>query len=111
MLGTYLNILKESLEKKIEALMSIEEIGNAQSELLKKVSSGAKLMGKKLAALEQALIDVPSGEDMFEIASYYRDSIFTKMNELRAVVDELETITPRRFWKYPSYGEMLYSVR
>ena len=38
MLGTYLNILKESLEKKIEALMSIEEIGNAQSELLKKES-------------------------------------------------------------------------
>ena len=35
MLGTYLNILKESLEKKIEALKSIEEIGNAQSELLR----------------------------------------------------------------------------
>lgn len=38
MLGTYLNILKESLEKKIEALKSIEEIDNAQTEILKKES-------------------------------------------------------------------------
>ena len=35
MLDTYLNVLQESLEKKIEALKSIEEIDNAQEEILK----------------------------------------------------------------------------
>lgn len=35
MLDTYLNVLQESLEKKIEALKSIEEIDNAQEEILR----------------------------------------------------------------------------
>ena len=36
MLNNYLNILKESLEKKLEVLGHIEEIGRAQTEILKK---------------------------------------------------------------------------
>lgn len=36
MLGSYLNILKESLEKKLDALGHIEEINAVQADLLKK---------------------------------------------------------------------------
>ena len=36
MLGSYLSILKESLEKKLEALGHIEEINAAQTDMLKK---------------------------------------------------------------------------
>ena len=31
--------------------------------------------------------------------------------KLREVVDELETRVPKEIWPYPTYGEILYSVR
>ena len=33
------------------------------------------------------------------------------MNELRIVVDEMETHCSARFWPYPSYGDILFSVK
>lgn len=33
------------------------------------------------------------------------------MNELRITADELEVITDREFWPYPSYGDLLFGVR
>jgi len=33
------------------------------------------------------------------------------MDTLRSIVDELETIVAREDWPYPSYTEILYSVR
>ena len=37
--------------------------------------------------------------------------IFEDMGKLREVVDELETLVPKEIWPYPTYGEILYSVR
>jgi len=33
------------------------------------------------------------------------------MNELRVTVDTMETMTDAGSWPYPTYGEMLFSVR
>jgi len=33
------------------------------------------------------------------------------MNELRTAVDEMETVTCAKYWPYPSYGDLLFSVR
>ena len=33
------------------------------------------------------------------------------MDALRALVDEMETLTDARCWPYPSYGELLFSVK
>ena len=33
------------------------------------------------------------------------------MERLRAAVDELETITDSRYWPYPSYTDLLFSVK
>jgi glutamine synthetase len=32
------------------------------------------------------------------------------MSELRLVVDELETLVGSRYWRIPTYAEILYSV-
>ena len=65
----------------------------------------------KARALEDALLEVKSFRDSLEQARYYRDTIFSAMNELRIVVDELETHTAASYWPYPSYGELLFSVK
>ena len=57
------------------------------------------------AALEQAQ------GDTLTLARHYRDQVVTAMDGLRAMVDEMETLTDARRWPYPSYGELLFSVK
>ena len=33
------------------------------------------------------------------------------MNKLRESIDELETITSKTYWPYPSYGHLLFGIR
>jgi len=44
-------------------------------------------------------------------AQAYRNQVLSAMEALRLVVDDAETIMDREAWPYPSYGEMLFSVR
>ena len=37
--------------------------------------------------------------------------IFAKMNEIREIVDTLETMVASSYWPVPTYGEILFSVK
>ena len=77
-------------------------------------TSLSSLCGTALArvtALEDALMGAKEVEGSYELALYCRDHIFSAMNELRIAVDEMETMTSAKYWPYPSYGELLFSVR
>ena len=43
-------------------------------------------------------------------ATYYYETVFSAMQELRAVADELETITAAKYWPFPTYGDLLFRV-
>ena len=49
-------------------------------------------------------------QDELTCAKYFREVVFAKMQELRAVGDSMETETASDFWPYPSYCELLFSV-
>ena len=61
-------------------------------------------------ALERALEDIPKGDSLAR-ARHYRDRVLASMNALRAMVDEMETLTDERRWPYPSNGDVLFSVK
>ena len=65
---------------------------------------------RKIGALEAAVQDAANSGDAEACAMYYKDHVFTAMQELRAVADELEGLTAKRYWPYPTYGDMLFSV-
>ena len=44
-------------------------------------------------------------------AHYYKYTVFATMEALRSAVDELETITDSKYWPYPSYTDLLFSVK
>ena len=52
--------------------------------------------------------ELPSAQ---EAADFYQAEVFKDMAELRLAVDEMETLTARACWPYPSYGDLLFSVR
>jgi glutamine synthetase len=74
---------------------------------LSKLASGILAAAESLDAAVKGL---PEG-DAKEAAAYTREKIFSGMGALRAVVDEAEPLVPAKEWPYPSYGEMLFSVR
>ncbi len=84
---------------------------SADEKLLEQAS---KLTGQLLSKLEVLEADVAKEDefdDDYQLAKYHREVIFEDMNELRQVVDQLETVVPGDIWPYPTYGEILYSVR
>ena len=83
---------------------------NAELTTLNRLSDLAEVLNQKIALLEEAV--AKAGEyDIVESASYFHDSVIPKMTELRVVADELETITCKEYWPFPSYGDLLSSVQ
>ena len=83
----------------------------AELDIIKRLSGLQDCAYKKLAALDNAIIGVKEvGEDPIEVATYYKDSVITAMTELRAVVDEMETLISSDYWPYPSYGDLMFRV-
>ena len=86
-----------------------------ESEMLKKVSTLTSCIYKKTEVLEKSVLEAKKissdGTESGKIALFYREKVFAAMNELRACADELEVITPKELWPFPSYGDLLFSVR
>ena len=80
----------------------------AEMETLKKLSGLSDSLYEKCAQLECALLKIP--ENAQKAAAYYHDTIFTLMQEMRAIADEMETMTSAEYWPYPTYGEMLFNI-
>ncbi|MEG2016311.1 MAG: glutamine synthetase III [Oscillospiraceae bacterium] len=78
--------------------------------LIKKISALSDNLYKRCSALESAILSVDEDSDVKEKALYYKDTVFVEMQEMRAVVDELETITAQSYWPYPSYTQLLYNI-
>ena len=45
-----------------------------------------------------------------DAAFYYKNSVIPKMDALRRVVDEMETLTAREAWPVPTYGDITFKI-
>ena len=75
---------------------------------LSKLAASAAIHGR---ALETAMEGLKAEHESLAVARYYRDRVFPAMQSLRAVVDEMELRCGAKYWPYPSYGEILFSVK
>ncbi len=82
-----------------------------EKELLEQASALCEKLYKKLIALENAISESKNIKETLPAAQFARTVLFTKMEELRETVDTLETLLPREMWPFPTYGEILYSVK
>ena len=60
--------------------------------------------------LEGILTEAEECGSAEDAALYYRDKILPVMGELRSAADEIERFVGEKYWPYPTYGELLYSV-
>ena len=105
---SYQNDIAKLLQKKKALVGNFD--ASLEERLLERISTLSSCLLKKLDALESAVIEAKSDREITEKARFYRDSVFVAMSELRLISDELETITAKKYWTLPTYGEILFSV-
>ena len=82
-----------------------------ETELVKKLSGLTDQMAVKTSELEQAVLALSSASNVGEEAALVRDTVLPKMGELRLACDEAETLTAKKYWPFPTYSDLLFSVR
>ncbi len=83
----------------------------AETTLIEELSAKLEAFVKKTAALKTAVQNAAQYKnDNLATAKYYRETVFTLMEELRAIGDAMEQKTAASYWPYPSYGEILFGV-
>ena len=99
------------LAKTIAALGAVPSVGSvtqvATLKTLNKLYSDAV---KAIASLKKALEKGRTTEDYMEHGKICRDEIIPAMNALRAAADEMELHTAKKYWPFPTYGDLLFSV-
>ena len=83
----------------------------AETSLIQKLSSLLDSAYEKVEALDTLVADGKAeSHNALTVATYYKDVIIPAMNELRAVVEQMEVDTASQFWPYPSYGDLMFRV-
>ncbi len=81
-----------------------------EKKMADKVSALNSGISDAIDDLDSKLIGAGDAGDAEATARYYRNSVFSAMQSLRAVADELETITPECIWPFPTYGDLMFRV-
>ena len=82
-----------------------------EKKLISQLSALTDSFYANLCTLETAMAGVDQIDDSVALAQYYKDTVISAMDALRADGDALEEITSSDYWPYPSYGDMLFSIK
>ena len=81
-----------------------------EESLLKKLSGFSDKLYANAEVLEKDTENAPQDGDTLAIARYYRETVFSQMETTRKPADKLESLVGSKYWPYPTYGELLFSV-
>jgi len=81
-------------------------MGHAEMMLVRQLSEYADCLYDAIEILRNALQNVP--KDAEAASRYYHDTIVPGMKAVRAQADQLEMLTDKSYWPYPTYSDLLY---
>ena len=105
----YTKSLAETLAAKKAAVAGLP--CKYETATIAKLSKLSDEIADATADLDGEIAKFQAIEDVTEAANDIRDVILGKMDALRAVCDEAETITAKEFWPFPTYSDLLFSVK
>ena len=105
----YTKSLAETLAAKKAAVAGLP--CKYETATIAKLSELSDEIADATADLDSEIAKFQAIEDVTEAANDIRDVILGKMDALRAVCDEAETITAKEFWPFPTYSDLLFSVK
>ena len=82
-----------------------------ETELTAKISGLTAELNRRAALLSREVEKAEGMGSSLERARFYQSQVFDRMAMLRQTADELETMCAAGYWPYPSYGDLLFSVK
>ncbi len=82
-----------------------------ETDLVKKLSALTDAIAEKTADLEKAVMGLQDAEDVVSESALIRDAVLPAMCELRIPCDRAELLTAKSYWPFPTYGDILFSVK
>ena len=100
-----------ALSKVSERKKNLKIKYEVEKDLINKINDLTKSLSDKLKKLEGYIAEGKKIGDMSKSAKFYRDKVLNYMDrEMRPIIDELEKTVSKKYWKLPTYGDMLYSL-
>ncbi|WP_035768869.1 glutamine synthetase III family protein [Butyrivibrio sp. NC2002] len=82
-----------------------------ESGILRELEENSGKMCKALLKLSEDTKTAEEKTDALEVANYYQKTVLADMDEVRKYADAAEAIIPDKYLSYPTYGQMLFSLR
>ena len=105
----YVKELCEASNIKRAAIPTISTF--AEDDLAIKLAEQSEKLYQATEALESAVHHAEKIDDVHEQARFYCDTVLPLMKELRRPADVIEFASPRYKWPFPTYGDLLLSVK
>ena len=83
---------------------------SVQKDLLNEVGGYLTKMKNAFNTLKEASAKATTITNHVEQAKYYKNTVAPAMEALRKPADELEMIVDKKFWPFPSYGDLIFEV-
>ena len=78
----------------------------AEMVLVNQLSADTDALYDGIEALKQALAGIP--KEAVDAAKYNYETIIPCMDKVRGVADQLEILTDKSYWPYPTYSDLLF---
>ena len=82
-----------------------------ESNLLKNLSALTERISTATDELESGMDQIGLCDNVVTESAAIRDILINRMEELRAACDEAEVLTSKKYWPFPTYGDLLFGVR
>ena len=83
---------------------------NTERDLIMKLSEGNDKLSSLIVKLEDTLADIHMDE-VVPASQAMAHEVLPVMDEMREVIDGMEKICSSEYWPYPTYFDLLYSVK
>ena len=105
--------VNEYLSELCSAAYRKEQMGGgakADRELIQKLSADNEAMYYAAGEIEHLLAQAKEAGGAEKTARFFADKVIPVMQRLRAHADEMELNTAKKYWPFPTYGDILFSV-
>lgn len=101
------SILCSSIAARLQTLGA--GVPDVESAICRKLAACNSSLSEMIEKLGNKLESAPAATD-WKAASYFHDEVLALMENIRKVVDEEEKMIPDKYWPYPSFRRLLFSV-
>ena len=84
---------------------------SVETDLINSLSALTKNLYENIHKLESHTSKIDKGDNALEKARFYREYVFQDMTKLREICDKLEGLVDKNDWPFPTYSDLLYSIK